>query len=276
MVSRFESRSLHGTHRRAAPLRSPLTACTKIPAGRSAVDDVTIRGTHALDEDDVDGAISTEASPKFLGVARGIVYDYEVFDRATLQRDLARIERYYRARGYYGAHARAGRVLTHGTGARARRDRGRRRSAHGQRAAQDRRDGLRSAGDAASAARGGSPRAAAGDPVRRGPGRRVREGGAQGADRRRLRVCDRDARHVHRHRPARREHHPHGHARPDGSPRLHHLRRHRSGRRRSQAAARSRSAPCGAPSISRRANPTRRRASTRPPRPCWISTSSRR
>src|SRR5450432_1175198 len=90
--------------------------CTKIPAGRSAVDDVTVRGTSALDEDDVEGSMSTEASPKFVGLFRGVVYDYEIFDRATLQRDLARIERYYRARGYYGAHARAGRVLSTGAG----------------------------------------------------------------------------------------------------------------------------------------------------------------
>jgi outer membrane protein insertion porin family/translocation and assembly module TamA len=93
-----------------------LTGCPTIPSGRSAIDDVTVRGTSALDEDDVEGAISTEASPKFLGLFRGVVYDYEVFDRATLQRDLARIERYYHAHGYYGAHARAGRVLTTGTG----------------------------------------------------------------------------------------------------------------------------------------------------------------
>ena len=115
MASRFESRSLHGSIF-ACLLALASTACTKIPAGRSAVDDVTIRGTHALDEDDVNSSISTEASPKFLGLVRGVVYDYEVFDRATLQRDLARIERYYRARGYFGAHARAGRVLSSGPG----------------------------------------------------------------------------------------------------------------------------------------------------------------
>src|SRR5262249_27865141 len=37
-------------------------------------------------------------------------YDYEVFSRATLQRDLARVERFYRARGYYDARATAGLV----------------------------------------------------------------------------------------------------------------------------------------------------------------------
>ena len=75
-----------------------------------------MRGADNVDSGDIANAIATEESPKFLGVARGVVYDYEIFDRATLQRDLARIERYYRTRGYYGAHARAGRVLSTGPG----------------------------------------------------------------------------------------------------------------------------------------------------------------
>jgi outer membrane translocation and assembly module TamA len=40
----------------------------------------------------------------------GVVLDYELFDRYVLERDLVRIQRYYRARGYYEAHVRAGRV----------------------------------------------------------------------------------------------------------------------------------------------------------------------
>ena len=55
--------------------------------------------------------IATAETPKFLGLFRGVVYQYEIFDRFVLQRDLARIERYYRARGYYDAKARAGRVI---------------------------------------------------------------------------------------------------------------------------------------------------------------------
>ena len=59
---------------------------------------------------DLASKIATTPSPKFLGLFRGFVYDYELFDRSVLQRDLERVERYYRARGYYEAHARAGRV----------------------------------------------------------------------------------------------------------------------------------------------------------------------
>jgi len=88
-----------------------LPACASIPNGRSAVDQVTVRGESQLDEDDITDRIATTHSPKFMGLFRGVVYDYEIFDRLVLQRDLARVERLYRARGYYEAHARAGRVL---------------------------------------------------------------------------------------------------------------------------------------------------------------------
>ena len=86
--------------------------CASIPRHRSAVDSVAVRGTHKLSASDIEEKIATAPSPKFLGLFRGVVYDYELFSRATLQRDLARIERYYRARGYYDAHAIAG-LVTH-------------------------------------------------------------------------------------------------------------------------------------------------------------------
>jgi len=85
--------------------------CASLAPGQLATDSVSVRGTKAVDQGDVEGKIATEASPKFLGVFRGVIYDYEIFNAATLQRDLARVERYYRARGYYDAHARAGRVI---------------------------------------------------------------------------------------------------------------------------------------------------------------------
>jgi outer membrane protein assembly factor BamA len=88
-----------------------LTGCSNIPTGRSALDDVSFRGVSRIDVADLEGKLATEASPKFLGLFRGFLYDYEIFDRATLERDLARVERYYQARGYFDAHARAGRVL---------------------------------------------------------------------------------------------------------------------------------------------------------------------
>src|SRR5207249_9733863 len=62
-------------------------------------------------ESDVEEKIATAASPRLLGIfPRGFVLGYELFDRYVLERDLARIERIYRARGYYETHVRAGRV----------------------------------------------------------------------------------------------------------------------------------------------------------------------
>lgn len=87
-----------------------LAACKTIPEGRSAIDAVDVEGAHQVDAGDVKEKIATEASPKFLGLWSGVVFDYRIFDRYVLERDLARVERFYRARGFYEAHARAGRV----------------------------------------------------------------------------------------------------------------------------------------------------------------------
>jgi outer membrane protein assembly factor BamA len=88
-----------------------LTGCNSIPPGRSAIDDVGIRGDEKVDGDDVLDKLATQKSSKFLFLFRGVVFEYELYDRYVLQRDLARVERFYRARGYYEAHARAGRVF---------------------------------------------------------------------------------------------------------------------------------------------------------------------
>lgn len=87
------------------------TACTRIPRGQTAVDRVDVVGNSHLDDDDIEDKIATAATPKFMGVFRGVVYDYNLYDRHVLAYDLARVERYYRARGYYEARARAGRVI---------------------------------------------------------------------------------------------------------------------------------------------------------------------
>lgn len=88
-----------------------ITGCTKVPPGRSAVKTIDFSGNEAIDADDLREKLATTSTPKFLGLFRGIVYEYSVFDRFVLERDLQRIERYYRAMGYYHARARAGRVF---------------------------------------------------------------------------------------------------------------------------------------------------------------------
>jgi outer membrane protein insertion porin family/translocation and assembly module TamA len=78
------------------------------------VTSVDVNGNDELSSKSIKKKLATRSSPKFLGLFRGVVYDYEVFDLFVLQRDLARIERYYRARGFYKARARAGRVFYDG------------------------------------------------------------------------------------------------------------------------------------------------------------------
>jgi outer membrane translocation and assembly module TamA len=87
-----------------------LSACSKIPPGRSAVDSVRIANAHELSAGDIESKLATQASPKFLFLFPGLVYDYEVYDEAVLQRDMARVVRIYQSRGFFGAHARVGEV----------------------------------------------------------------------------------------------------------------------------------------------------------------------
>lgn len=71
-------------------------------------------GNDALADSEIQNRIASRRTPRFLGLFKGVVYDYEVFDRYVLERDLQRIERYYRARGYYWTRVRAGRVYNSG------------------------------------------------------------------------------------------------------------------------------------------------------------------
>jgi outer membrane protein assembly factor BamA len=86
-------------------------ACTSVPKDRAAVDAVDFQGVQEVNSSDLSKKIATAQSPKFLGVFEGVVYEYELFDPFALQKDLERVERYYRARGFYQAHVRAGRVV---------------------------------------------------------------------------------------------------------------------------------------------------------------------
>jgi outer membrane protein insertion porin family/translocation and assembly module TamA len=106
---------------RRAPLRLGLCAalpvsagCASLPRGAVAVDRIVVQGNDAVSASDLTERMATAESPRFLGLFQGLVHDYALFDRAVFQRDLERVERYYRARGFYEAHARAGRVRTVG------------------------------------------------------------------------------------------------------------------------------------------------------------------
>jgi outer membrane protein assembly factor BamA len=87
------------------------TGCSKIPHGRSAVDAVRILNAKDVKASDTEDKLGTEASTKFLYLFQGVAYDYSVYDEAVLQRDMARVERFYRSNGFLDAHARVARVI---------------------------------------------------------------------------------------------------------------------------------------------------------------------
>ncbi|HEY4014337.1 MAG TPA: BamA/TamA family outer membrane protein [Polyangiaceae bacterium] len=94
-----------------ALLLSVMCGCASIPKGRAAIDSVEIVGAHGVEPGSVTDRLSTTASPKLFGLFRGLAVDYSIYDASALQRDLARVERYYRGRGFFEAHARVGRVI---------------------------------------------------------------------------------------------------------------------------------------------------------------------
>ena len=68
------------------------------PAVSLVVSEVELQGNERVESRDVLDGLATAESPKFLGIWDGVIFDYEVFDETLLERDLGRIERYYRAR----------------------------------------------------------------------------------------------------------------------------------------------------------------------------------
>jgi len=86
------------------------TGCYSVPPGRNVISSVAIQGTKEIDADDLTDRIATREAKSIFG----FVYDAEPFDRYALRRDLARIERYMRARGFYDAIVRVARVVQDG------------------------------------------------------------------------------------------------------------------------------------------------------------------
>jgi outer membrane protein assembly factor BamA len=89
--------------------------CTRAPTQRFNLESLTVTGNSALDDAEIEERIASRETPKFLGLFPGVIYDYEVFNRFVLERDLQRIERLYRSRGYYEARARAAHVFRRGS-----------------------------------------------------------------------------------------------------------------------------------------------------------------
>lgn len=95
--------------------------CPRPDLSGCVVDDVSIVGNAEVDDEDIEGHIATAETQRILGGALEhvpilglfdrLTVDYERLDPLVLERDLARIERYYRSRGFYEARARAARVM---------------------------------------------------------------------------------------------------------------------------------------------------------------------
>jgi outer membrane protein insertion porin family/translocation and assembly module TamA len=91
-----------------------VSGCARIPHQRYALDEIDFVGNHVLGDGELRDHIASQESPRFLGLFEGFVDEYQVFDRYVLERDLERVERYYRAKGYYEARARVARVYSSG------------------------------------------------------------------------------------------------------------------------------------------------------------------
>ncbi|MGZ3420732.1 MAG: BamA/OMP85 family outer membrane protein [Polyangiales bacterium] len=83
----------------------------KLPKGATALDEINIDGASDVSEGDVITSLASEPTSKVLGLFRPWWVDYGIYDPVTLEKDLQRIERFFRARGYYEARVRAGRVI---------------------------------------------------------------------------------------------------------------------------------------------------------------------
>jgi outer membrane protein insertion porin family/translocation and assembly module TamA len=91
------------------------SGCTKAPTQRYNLASLKVTGNEALDDEEIEERIASRETARFLGLFPGIIYDYEVFNRFVLERDLQRIERLYRSRGYYQAQVRAAHVYRSGS-----------------------------------------------------------------------------------------------------------------------------------------------------------------
>src|SRR5690348_13041520 len=88
--------------------------CKSVPEGRVGVSSIRFEGNRHFGESELTEHIATQETPKFLGLFRASWRRYEDFEPEVLDKDLQRIEHYYKRRGYYDTRVRAGRVIPRG------------------------------------------------------------------------------------------------------------------------------------------------------------------
>src|SRR5690606_27886720 len=76
----------------------------------ASVDRIDVRGESALSERELEKLLVTKQSPKFAGVIRGVLFEHSLYNHHVLQMDIQRVERIYRAHGYYHARVLSTRV----------------------------------------------------------------------------------------------------------------------------------------------------------------------
>ena len=101
--------------------------CDRADLGGCVIDDVVLQsGNKQVPETEIKGRIATAETSHSLGglpenipiasIYDRLTVDYELFDKTILDRDMARVERAYRVKGYYDAHARISRATRLPTG----------------------------------------------------------------------------------------------------------------------------------------------------------------
>jgi outer membrane protein insertion porin family/translocation and assembly module TamA len=90
-----------------------LTGCFRkdYPLKAQVVSRIELEGAKIVDPEPLLEGLATSRSPRFLGIWDGVIFDYAVLDETVLEEDLVRVQRYYRARGYYDAEVSAARVV---------------------------------------------------------------------------------------------------------------------------------------------------------------------
>jgi outer membrane protein insertion porin family/translocation and assembly module TamA len=86
--------------------------CARQPYPREpVVEELEFQGVSSDDAEGVRPGLATQESQKTLFIWDGVTSDYETFDDSVMQADIERIERYFRARGYYEARVLHARVV---------------------------------------------------------------------------------------------------------------------------------------------------------------------
>jgi outer membrane protein assembly factor BamA len=85
------------------------SACRSWPT-EPVVSAVELRGTAPVDIEPLEDKLATSETSLLFGVFPRVL-EYSTYDRGVLAKDLARIERFLRARGYYEGKVRATRVV---------------------------------------------------------------------------------------------------------------------------------------------------------------------